>query len=162
MSETAQAGATTFTTPTDKEIVMTHVVEAPQQLVFDAWTKPEHIPHWMLGPEGWSMPVCEIDLRPGGPWRMAWKHTDGSGMEMTGVYKEIEPPRRVVNTESWGGDWAETLNTLEITEDNGKTTMVSRMLYPSKEARDRALESDMQAGVNVTFERLDAYLKTLV
>ncbi|MEW6764782.1 MAG: SRPBCC family protein [Pseudomonadota bacterium] len=161
MSEIGQTGATTFTTPTDKEIVMTHVVEAPQQLVFDTWTRPEHIPHWMLGPEGWSMPVCEIDFRPGGPWRMAWKHADGSEMEMTGVYKEIEPPSRVVNTESWGGDWAETLNTLEITEDNGKTTMVSRMLYPSKEARDRALETDMQAGVNVTFERLDAYLKTL-
>lgn len=161
MNEPRQAAVTTFMTPSDREIVMTHVVEAPRQLVFDAWTSPEHIPHWMLGPEGWSMPVCEVDLRPGGTWHFVWRHTDGSEMEMSGIYKEITPPGRVVNTESWGGDWAETLNTLEITEENGKTTMISRMFYPSKQARDRALETGMEDGVTISFERLDAYLRTL-
>ncbi len=66
MTTTNKAGATTFTTPSDREVVFTRVVNAPRRLVFDAWTKPEHLPHWMLGPDGWTMPVCEIDLRPGG------------------------------------------------------------------------------------------------
>ena len=73
--------ATTFTTPTDCEIVMTRVVDAPRRLVFEAWTSPEHLPHWMLGPGGWTMPVCEIDLRHGGAWHMVWRGPAGE-MEM--------------------------------------------------------------------------------
>ena len=90
---------------------MTHIVDAPRHLVFAAWTNPEHLPHWMLGPPGWTMPVCEIDLRPGGEWHFVWRRSDGAEMEMSGVYKEITPPERLVSTESWGGNWPETLNT---------------------------------------------------
>src|SRR5258708_38779301 len=119
------------TTPTDREIVITRVFDAPRRLVFEARTKPEHLPHWMLGPEGWTMPICEIDLRPGGAWRFVWRKSDGSEMEMRGVYQEIVPPERVVSTEVWGDDWPETINTLMLSEKDGKTTITSRVRYPS-------------------------------
>ena len=112
MTTANRLGATTFATPSDTEIVVTRVVDAPRELVFDAWTKPEHIANWMLGPEGWTMPVCEIDLRPGGAWHFVWRMADGTEMEMRGDYREVSPPERLVSTESWGGDWPETLNTV--------------------------------------------------
>jgi len=149
------------TTPTDREIVMTRVFDAPRRLVFEAWTNPEHLPHWMLGPEGWTMPVCEIDLRPGGAWHFVWRRADGTEMAMSGMYKEVTPPERLVSTESWGGNWAETLNTLTLSEANGKTTMTNTVLYPSKEARDAALKTGMKEGASQGFDRLDEYLRTM-
>jgi uncharacterized protein YndB with AHSA1/START domain len=105
MATANKPNPTTLTTPTDRELVITRVVDAPRTLVWDVWTSPEHLPHWLLGPEGWTMPVCEIDLRPGGAWRWRWRREDGSQMEMHGIYKEIAPPERLVSTEAWGGDW---------------------------------------------------------
>ena len=93
-------GTLKVTTPTDREIVVTRVVDAPRRLVFEAWTNPEYLPRWMLGRPGWTMPVCEIDLRPGGKWRFVWRQVDGTEMAMHGVYKEIAPPERLVSTES--------------------------------------------------------------
>lgn len=107
------------------------------------------------------MPVCEIDLRRGGRWRFVWRRADGSQMEMTGVYREIDPIDRLVCTEAWGGDWAETLNTLELDEEEGLTTAVLTMLYPSPEDRDRALDTGMQDGLNESYERLARYLTSL-
>jgi uncharacterized protein YndB with AHSA1/START domain len=161
MATTNRAGATTFTTPSDREIVMTRVVDAPRRLVFDSWTNPEHVPHWMLGPEGSTMPVCEIDLRPGGAWHFVWRNPDGTEMEMRGVYREIMPPERLVCTESWGGDWPETLNTLILSEEDGKTTITNTMLYPSKEARDAALKTGMEEGASQSFDRLAEYLRKM-
>jgi len=161
MAATNRANATTFTTPSDREIVMTRVFDAPRRLVFEAWTNPKHLPHWMLGPEGWTMPVCEIDLRPGGAWHFVWRRSDGTEMEMRGDYREVEPPERLVHTESWGGDWPETLNTLILSEEDGMTTMAQTVLYPSKEARDAALATGMKDGASVSFERLDEYLLTM-
>lgn len=159
---TADKGsATTFTTPSDREIVMTRVFDAPPRLVFEAWTNPEHVPHWMLGPEGWTMPVCEIDLRPGGAWRFVWRRSDGTEMEMHGLYREVKPPERLVTTESWGGDWPETINTLVLTEKDGTTTLSQTVLYPSKEARDAASRTGMKDGVSVSFDRLAAYLRRM-
>src|SRR5215217_3226077 len=111
-----RGAGTTFTTPSDRELVMSCVVNAPRQLVFDAWTKPKHLPHWMLGPDGWTMPVCEIDLRPGGAWHFVWRKSDGAELAMRGTYREVTAPKRVVSTESWGGDWPETLNTVAFSE----------------------------------------------
>jgi len=150
--------ATTFTTPSDREIVMTCVVDVPRRRVFEAWTKPEHLPHWMLGPGGWTMPVCEIDLRPGGAWHFVWRRSDGTEMEMRGVYREVTPPERLVSTESWGGNWPETLNTVILSEKDGKTTITQTVLYPSKEARDAALQTGMTSGVSESFDRLAEYL----
>jgi uncharacterized protein YndB with AHSA1/START domain len=151
----------TVTTPTDREILMTRIFDAPRQLVFDVWTNPEHLPHWLLGPEGWTMPVCEVDLRPGGPWHFVWRRADGTEMEMRGEYREVTPPERVVSTESWGGDWPETLNTLVLSEENGKTTLTNTVLYPSKEARDAALKTGMKDGVIASFDRVAGLLASL-
>jgi uncharacterized protein YndB with AHSA1/START domain len=155
------SAATTVTTPSEREIVITRVVAAPRQLVFEVYTNPAHLPHWMLGPEGWSMPVCEIDLRVGGAWHFVWRRADGSEMAIRGVYQEIVEPERLVSSESWGGDWPATLNTLLLTEEGGKTTITQRLLYPSKEARDAALKTGMQEGASQGFNRLDEYLTTL-
>jgi uncharacterized protein YndB with AHSA1/START domain len=160
METAVKVGATSFTTPSDREIVMTRVVDAPRKLVFSVWTSAADLPHWMLGPEGWTMPVCEIDLRPGGTWHFVWRRTDGPETRTRGVYREILPPERLVSTESWGGDWPETLNTLTLTEENGQTTIRNRILYPSKAARDAALKTGMEAGMSETFDRLAKYLQT--
>jgi uncharacterized protein YndB with AHSA1/START domain len=152
---------TTFTTPSDREIAMTRVFDAPRRLVWAANTNPAHLPHWMLGPDGWTMPVCEIDLRPGGAWHFVWRRADGTEMGMRGVYREIVPPERLVATESWGGDWPETLNTLLLSEEGGKTTMTQTMLYPSKAARDAALKTGMKDGATQSYDRLAAYLRTM-
>ena len=161
MATADRASATTFTTPSDREIVMTRVFDAPRRLVFEAWTNPRHLPHWMLGPEGWTMPVCEIDLRPGGAWHFVWRRSDGTEMGMRGVYREVRPPERMVCTESWGGEWPETINTLTLTEKDGKTTMSQTVLYPSKDARDAAMKTGMQDGASISFDRLAEYLRTV-
>lgn len=161
MATAKSDGATPSPTPSDREIVMTRVFDAPRRLVFEAWTNPEHLPHWMLGPEGWTMPVCKIDLRPGGAWHFAWRHSDGTEMEMHGVYREIVPPERLVSTESWGGDWPETLNTVVLSEEDGKTTVTITVLYPSKEARDAALKTGMKQGMSLSFNRLAEHMRTM-
>ena len=160
MTSTNREGAATFATPSDREIVITRVFDAPRRLVFEAWTNPKHLPHWMLGPPGWTMPVCEIDLRPGGAWHFVWRNSDGTEMAMRGVYQEVVPPERVVSTDSWGGDWPETLNTLTLFEENGKTTITQTILYPTKEARDAALQTGMREGMSMSFDRLAEYLRT--
>ena len=158
MTTADRVGATTFATPSELEIVVTRLVDAPRALVFDCWTKPEHVAKWMLGPEGWSMPVCEIDLRPGGAWHFVWRQADGTEMAMHGEYREISPPERLVSTESWGDDWPETLNTLVLSEEDGRTTITNTILFPTKGARDAAIETGMKQGMNLSFDRLAAYL----
>ncbi|MFN2565540.1 MAG: SRPBCC family protein [Gemmatimonadaceae bacterium] len=158
---TANRAGTTITTPSDREVVITRVVNAPRRLVWEAWTNPEHVPHWMLGPEGWTMPVCEIDLRPGGSWHFVWRRANGTEMAMHGSYREVTPPERLVATESWGGDWPETINTLALSEKQGKTTITQTILYPSKQARDAALRTGMKDGMEQSFDRLDDYLRRI-
>ena len=154
-------GVTTYTTPTDTELLITRVFDAPPKVVFDAWTNPKHVPHWLLGPEGWTMPVCEIDLRPGGSWRYVWRKGNGTEMEMSGKYREVAPPVRVVWTESWGAEWPETVNALVLSEAGGRTTMALTITYVSKEVRDAALETGMKDGVEASFDRLDRMLHAL-
>ena len=158
MTTAHRIGDTGFATPSDTQIEVTRVVDAPRELVFDCWTKAEHVTKWMLGPDGWTMPVCEIDLRPGGSWHFVWRKGDGCEMEMHGTYQEISPPERLVSTERWGGDWPETLNTVVFTDLDGQTLVTSTMLYPSKAARDAALGTGIKDGMGMSFDRLDAYL----
>jgi uncharacterized protein YndB with AHSA1/START domain len=115
----------------------------------------------MLGPDHWTMPVCEIDLRPGGTWHFLWRRADGTEMGMSGVYREIVPHERLVSTESWGGAWPETVNTLALTEEDGKTTATVTILYPSKEARDAVFATGMKDGMAQSYERLDDHLRTV-
>src|ERR1043166_5018495 len=138
------------TTPSDREIVMTRAFNAPRRLVFDAHTKPEIVKRWLLGPPGWSMPVCQIDLRVGGTYRYVWRHDrDGTEMGMGGVYREIRAPERIVNTERFDEAWypGEGLGTLVLVERGGITTLTHTMLYESREARDAAIKPGMEQGV---------------
>jgi uncharacterized protein YndB with AHSA1/START domain len=160
MTTANKVGTTTFTTPSDREIAATRVVDAPRSLVWETHTNPDHLRNWLLGPEGWTLPVCEIDLRPGGAWHFVWRGPDGTEMEMRGEYREVTPPERLVQTESWGGDWPETINTLVLTEEDGKTTITQTVLYPSKEAREAALGTGMKEGWSASYDRLDDYLRT--
>jgi len=151
----------TFETPTDDEVIITRMVDAPRPLVWEMWTKPEHITKWMLGPDGWSMTVCENDLRPGGTWKYTWRRTEGTEMTITGTNKEIDPPSQLVSTESWGPDWPETINTLRLTDMGGKTKIEQIIKYQSKEIRDSALKTGMKDGVIATYNRLETYLGSM-
>jgi uncharacterized protein YndB with AHSA1/START domain len=150
--------------PSDTEVVLTRVFDAPRSLVFEAMTKCEHLTHW-YGPRGYTLPVCEIDLRPGGAWRHVVRGPDGSEMPMKGVYREIVPPERLVSTESYdlpGMGWTpESVVTTTLEERDGRTTLTSRILYPSVEARDGHVGSGMEAGAAETFDRLAEYLETI-
>jgi uncharacterized protein YndB with AHSA1/START domain len=156
-------GKLKVTTPSDLEITMTRVFNAPRNLVFDAWTKPELVKRWLLGPPGWTMPVCEIDLRIGDAYRFEWLGQDGTRMGMGGVYREIVIPERIVNTQLFDVDWTggETLGTLLFTEQGGKTTLTNSVLYSSREARDAALRTPMAEGVEAGYARLDEMLPTI-
>ena len=144
----------------DREIIMTRVFDAPRELVFDALTKPELVKRWLLGPPGWSMPVCQIDLKVGGAYRYVWRNEDGHEMGMGGKYTEIVRPERIVNTELFDEAWyeGESLNTWVLSEKNGSTTLKVTMRYESRQARDGVLESGMESGVAASYDRLDEIL----
>ena len=148
------SGALKVTTPTDREIVMTRVFGATRNLIFDALTKPELLKRWLLGPPGWSMVVCDVDLRVGGAFRHGWRRDDGTEMGMGGVYCEIAPPERIARTEVFDDFPGESLCTLVLTEQGGKTTLELTVSYPSKEARDATLASGMEHGVAASYDRL--------
>jgi uncharacterized protein YndB with AHSA1/START domain len=148
----------------DREIVITRSFDAPRQLVWDAHTKPELVKRWLLGPEGWSMPVCEIDLRVGGKYRYVWRRDkDGTQMGMGGVFREIEQPERLVATEKFDESWypGEALDTSVFTESAGKTTLTLTVTYQSKEAREMALKSGMEKGMDAGYKRLDDVLASM-
>jgi len=141
----------------DREIVMTRVFDAPRSLVFDAFTKPKLLKQWLLGPDGWSMPVCEIDLRVGGRYRYVWRHDrDGSEMGVGGVYREIVAPERVVTTEQFDVPWypGEAVGTIVLIEKAGRTALTQTLLYESREARDVVMKSPMERGVAASYDRL--------
>lgn len=148
------------TTPTEREIVMTRVFDAPRRLVFDALTKPELVRRWLLGPDGWSMPVCEIDLRVGGSLRYVWRHVNGREMGMRGVFREIARPARLVHTEVFDDPWypGEGLDTMVLVEERGKTTLTTTVRYESQETRDAVLKSGMETGVARSYDRLEEIL----
>jgi uncharacterized protein YndB with AHSA1/START domain len=152
------------TTPTDREIAMIRVFDAPRRLVFDALTKPELVRQWLLGPPGWSMPVCEIDLRVGGKYRYVWRSdSDGTEMGMGGVYREIAAPERIVATEKFDQAWyaGEAVGTAVLVEQGGKTTLTQTVLYESKETRDGVLKSPMETGVAASYDRLAGVLASM-
>src|SRR4029077_3965053 len=141
----------------DRKIVMSRVFNAPRHLVWDAFTRPELVKRWLLGPDGWSMPVCEIDLRVGGSYRYLWRHADGREMGMGGIYREIEIPERVVATEKFDEAWypGEAVGTLLLVEQGGRTTATQTMLYDSPQTRDAVLKSPMETGVAASYDRLE-------
>jgi uncharacterized protein YndB with AHSA1/START domain len=144
------------TTPSDREIQMTRVEDAPRRLVFDALTRPELFRRWCYGPPGWSVAVCEIDLRAGGSYRYVWRGPDGIEMGMGGVYREVVPPERIVCTEKFDEAWysGEAVGTLVLVEEDGKTTLTNTIRYESREVRDAVLKSPMEDGVAMGYDRL--------
>ena len=144
----------------DREIVMTRAFDTPRHLVFDAFTKPDLLRQWMLGPPGWSMPVCEIDFRVGGRYRYVWAHRDGAEMGTGGIYKEIVVPERIVATERFDQPWypGEGLGTVVLTEHAGKTMLTQTLLYESSEARDMVLRSPMESGISMSYDQLEHLL----
>ena len=150
------------TTPSDREIAMTRVFDAPRHLVFEALTRPELLQRWLLGPPGWSMPVCEVDLKVGGAYRYVWRSDDG-GREFGshGVFREVLPPERFVATEKMDGFEGESLVTNSLAEQGGRTTLTLTMRFDSQEARDGALKSGMEKGVAISYDRLDEVLASM-
>jgi uncharacterized protein YndB with AHSA1/START domain len=148
----------------EREIIMTRVFDAPRELVFDALTKPELVKRWLLGPPGWSMPICQIDLKVGGAYRYVWRNEDGREMGMGGKYTEIVRPERIVHTELFDEAWyeGESLNTWVLSEKGGNTTLTVTMRYGSTKTRDGVLESGMESGVAASYERLDEILASQV
>ena len=159
MTPTTTPG-TVFSTPSDREVAWTRSFAAPRERVFRALTEPEHVQRWLLGPDGWTMPVCEIDLRVGGEWRYVWRGSDGEEFGAQGVFREIERPARIVQTESMMGS-QETLNTVVLTEEDGRTTMVSSMLFGSRAERDAAIATGMESGASQSYDGLAEVLGDL-
>ena len=164
------SGKLVLTTPSDREIRMARDFNAPRELVWDAWTKPEIVQRWLGVFAGNTMPVCEIDLRVGGRFRWVWRGpmcgADGGpgDMKMGGVYKEIVHPTKLVCTEEWEQAWfpGDTLNTL-VFEDlgGGRTRSTNTIVYATKEARDLVLKTPMAEGVNAGYDQLDRVLAEL-
>ncbi len=145
------------TTPGELEIVMARDFDTLPDMIFDALTKPELVRRWLTGPDGWIMPVCEIDLKVGGSWRYVWRN-EASGREfgMHGEYREIDRPGRIVHTEFFGE--GESLVTSSITAKGDTTTLTMTMRFASRVERDAALETGMADGVTVGYDRLDEML----
>lgn len=152
----ANSDSFTVTTSSDHEIRMTRLFDAPRHLVFEAMTKPEHVRQWWgrLG-EGYSVPVCEIDLRVGGAWRFVNRHPGGEAA-FHGEYREITPPSRLVFTEIFE-EFPDTVSvvTSEFTEEGGQTRFTATVRYPSVEVRDMVLASGMAVGAGISYDRLE-------
>ena len=151
----------TLTTPSDREIVMTRVFDAPRDLVFEAHTSCEHLTHWW-GPRKYEFAGCEVDFRAGGKWRIVHRGPDGEEYGFHGEYREIVPPERIVWTfEFEGMPGHVSVETLTLEEHDGKTTLTATSVYDTVEDRDGMLESGMESGAAESMDRLDEYLETL-
>lgn len=157
VSGAVNSGTYKVTTPSDREIRLTRLFDAPRELVWEAMSKPEHIKRWWgcLG-EGYSVPVCEVDLRPGGAWRFVNRTPKGEMAAFYGVYREIVPPERVVFTEVFEPfPDSGSVVTSVLTEENGKTRLTVTCLYPSVEVRDMVLQTGMERGAGISYDRLE-------
>lgn len=152
-------GTLQVATSGDREVVLTRVFDAPRHLVFAAFSRPELLKRW-FGPRGWSLVVCEVDLRVGGTFRFVLRGPDGREMGMRGVYREIVPPERSVHMESFDDYPGESQVTAVFTEHDGKTTLTATVLYPSREVRDAVLNSGMEHGAAESYDRLAELLAT--
>lgn len=158
------ANALQISTPSDQEIVLTRAFDAPRDLVFEAWTNPEHVRSWW-GPRSHTMLVCEADVRPGGTWRYVSRTEDGAEVPFKGVYREVSAPDRLVYTEMYdvepynAGDPA--VNTVTFTEKDRKTLVTVTTVYPAKEVRDFVLTTGMEVGAAESYDRLAELLETL-
>jgi uncharacterized protein YndB with AHSA1/START domain len=162
MMSTKELGGLQVTTPSDREIAMTRVFDAPRKMVFDAYTKPELVKRWLGVRAGWSLAACEIDLKVGGKYRYVWRSDSGAEMAMGGKYLEVVPPERLVTNEKFDQAWyeGECIGTVTFTEKAGKTTMTMLLRYDSKAIRDAVLQSPMKEGIAQSYDMLANLLAT--
>jgi uncharacterized protein YndB with AHSA1/START domain len=155
------AGHVKVATRDASEIVITRAFAAARSRVFDALTKPELLKHW-YGPRGWSLAICEVDLKVGGALRFVVRRANGTEIGMRGVYREIVPPERFVHTQTFElEDFpGELLVTTELDERGGRTTLTSTVLYPSQQLRDGDV-GPTEHGATESYERLDEYLASI-
>ena len=158
------------TLPSDCEVRVTRAFDAPRQLIWDCHTRPELIRRWLLGPPGWSMPVCVVDLRVGGRYRYVWRNDEnGAQFGSFGEHRDVVAPERIVTTEQMDGLDGQpididnpsapgdpSLNTLTLAEAGGRTTLTIEMRYPSTQIRDMVLQSGMTGGMEQSYQRIDA------
>ncbi|HTV21467.1 MAG TPA: SRPBCC domain-containing protein [Polyangiaceae bacterium] len=159
MTAKPPASTISITTPSDHELSWSRRFRAPIARVFEALTRPELVRRWLLGPEGWSMPVCEIDLRPGGRYRYVWRRDrDGQEMGMGGVFEEVSAPTHVTFTEVFDEAWyaGHALGRYQLVDEGATTLLVQTMKYESREVRDGVLRSGFEAGIEKSHERLEA------
>jgi uncharacterized protein YndB with AHSA1/START domain len=155
------------TLPSDREVKVTRSFRAPRALVYRAYTEPALVRRWLLGPPGWTMPICEMDVRVGGQYRWRWRSDDkGSEFGFTGTFREVQPPSRIVHTEAYdpgtvGGPYPgePAIVTVTFTEDGGVTTVTSLIDFGSKEARDGAVATGMTDGMEESYQLLDRLLE---
>lgn len=159
--------ATQVTMPSDRELVVTRVFNAPRELVFKAWSDPEYLARWW-GPKGWTVPVSTMDFRPGGKWHYCMKGPEGEQSCGLAIYHEIVPPERIVYTDYFAdaeGNPKEGLPesriTAAFTERDGKTTFTGTALYKTKEDRDTVLRMGMVEGMTESLNRLEEFLASL-
>ena len=151
----------TLTLPSDREIVMTREFNASARALFEVWTKPEHVRKW-YAVRGTTMTVCDIDLRVGGAWRWVLVHPGRAEIAFSGVFREIDPPRRLQRTEVFEAmPGAESLVTFTFDEKDDRTTLTMNMLFQSKQDRDVCLRSGMELGVKECFQRIDELVASL-
>ncbi len=155
---------TQLTLPSDQEIIITRTFDAPRELVWQMWTTAEHLQQWW-GPEGWTLPVCELDFRPGGTWFYCMQGPDGMQSCGKATYLEINAPDRIVYEDAFADADGNPLEemplghiTLRFIDAGGKTTVHNTVRYPTKADRDKVIEMGMEAGFDQTLNRLEAYL----
>jgi uncharacterized protein YndB with AHSA1/START domain len=151
--------------PSDHEVKVTRKLHARRDLVYEAYTNPELVRRWLLGPPGWTMPVCEMDVRAGGKYRWRWRsEEDGKEFGFHGEFREVSPPEKLVQIEFYdpgdvGGDMGEgALITTTFTEKDGVTTLTSLMDFKTKAARDAAMSTGMTDGMEQSYQLLDGLL----
>jgi uncharacterized protein YndB with AHSA1/START domain len=146
--------ATTFAMPSEREVVVTRVFDAPRALVYRAYTDPELIPRWW-GPSRLATTVEQMDVRPGGRWRFVQRDQTGAEFAFNGVYREVVPPERVVATFEFEGEPGRVvLTTATFEEHDGKTTLTSTSLFETVEDRDGMVGAGMESGAVEGMERL--------
>jgi uncharacterized protein YndB with AHSA1/START domain len=156
----ASTNALQVTTPSDLETVITRAFNARRDKVYQCFTTPALVRRWLLGPPGWTMPVCEMDVRVGGKYRYEWRRGETQTMGLTGTFRDIVPNERLVSTELFDEDWTggETLVELSFAEANGRTIVTYVLTYTSPQARDGAIRSGMADGMEAGFKRMDEVL----
>jgi uncharacterized protein YndB with AHSA1/START domain len=155
------SGGLNVTTPSEREIVMTRVFDAPRELVFEAHSSCEHVANWW-GPRKYEVVSCDLDFRPGGAWRIVHRGPDGEIPGFHGEYLEIVRPERIVWTFEWEGMPGHAgPETMMFEERDGRTTLTTTSVFDSTEERDGTLESGMVSGAAETYDRLEEYLAML-